>query len=301
MNIKMEQEKTLFFQYLQIEKNSSVHTFTNYELDITHFISFMKQHKIVDFAAVSYVFVRLYLTELYRQGFARSTVARKISCLRSFYRFLLREAFVTENPFAFAHLPKKELKLPTFLYEQEMETLFSSFSQDEPLDQRDKALLELLYATGIRVSECCNVTIDNIDFTFGTILVFGKGRKERYVPVGSFALDAIETYINDGRIQLVKKSSKPTTNLFVNFRGGPLSDRSVRTILNKRLGQAALTVHSTPHMLRHTFATHLLNQGADLRVVQELLGHEHLSSTQIYTHVTKDRLKEVYNKHHPRA
>ncbi|WP_078556845.1 tyrosine recombinase XerC [Bacillus alkalicellulosilyticus] len=298
----MEFEKQLFFQYLQIEKNSSEHTLINYELDINDFYVFMKQHNITQFSAVSYAFVRDYLTELHRRKLSRATVARKISSMRSLYRLLEREKLVEENPFRIAKLPKSESRLPNFLYEEEMNQLFSSFSTTKPLDIRDKAIIEILYATGIRVSECCRLKIKDIDFSIGTIFVFGKGKKERYVPVGSFALDAIENYLEHSRPELLKKKTgSGNDHLFLNFRGGPLTDRSVRNILNARIQAAALTIHISPHMLRHTFATHLLNNGADLRIVQELLGHEKLSSTQIYTHVTKDRLRDVYMKHHPRA
>ncbi len=301
-NSTIEFEKQLFFQYLQIEKNSSEHTLINYELDINDFYVFMKQHNITQFSAVSYAFVRDYLTELHRRKLSRATVARKISSMRSLYRLLEREKLVEENPFRIAKLPKSESRLPNFLYEEEMNQLFSSFSTTKPLDIRDKAIIEILYATGIRVSECCRLKIKDIDFSIGTIFVFGKGKKERYVPVGSFALDAIENYLEHSRPELLKKKTgSGNDHLFLNFRGGPLTDRSVRNILNARIQAAALTIHISPHMLRHTFATHLLNNGADLRIVQELLGHEKLSSTQIYTHVTKDRLRDVYMKHHPRA
>ncbi|WP_078430707.1 tyrosine recombinase XerC [Alkalihalobacterium alkalinitrilicum] len=291
-----------FVFYLQVEKNCSKHTIENYLLDIEDFVSYMKENNLSEFSVVTYHFVRGYLSALHEYKYARTTIARKISALRSLYRFLLRENKVNENPFASTHSPKTGKRLPTFLYEQEMEQLFSSFDDSKVLDQRDKALIEILYSSGLRVSECCQLKTEDIDFSIGTAFVIGKGRKERYVPVGSYALDALQNYIEDGRNQLLSKSkSGPHDVLFLNFRGGPLSDRSVRDILKKRVEKASLIMHVSPHMLRHTFATHLLNNGADLRVVQELLGHSHLSSTQIYTHVTKDRLKDVYNKHHPRA
>nr|WP_026105036.1 tyrosine recombinase XerC [Halalkalibacterium ligniniphilum] len=290
-----------FLRFIQVEKNHSMHTVTNYKRDLEHFYDYMKQHLTSSFAAVSYAHVRQYLTSLFEKKYARNTVARKLSSLRSFYKFLLREQLVTENPFSMTHTPKGSTRLPNFLYEAEVEQLFSAFEGEKPLDLRNKALLELLYASGLRVSECCQLSIKDIDFSIGTVFVTGKGNKERYVPVGSFACDALSMYLKSGRPKLLEKGKQQTDRLFLNYRGGPLSERSVRTILHQCMEKAALRNRIRPHDLRHTFATHLLNNGADLRVVQELLGHEHLSTTQVYTHVTKDRLRDVYLSHHPRA
>jgi integrase/recombinase XerC len=292
---------SLFVEYLQIEKNCSLLTIESYKKDMIHFEAFMKQQGIPQFAAVSYACIRLYLSELHKSKYARATVARKISSMRSFYKFLLREQLVTDNPFALAPLPKREQVLPQFLYEEELQKLFTVCDTEEPLGQRDQAILELLYATGIRVSECMNVKIEDIDFSIGTVLVFGKGKKERFIPLGSYAQDALKRYIDIGRKQLVTKHNKSHDYVFVNYKGDALTARSVRTILNKIISNAALNVHISPHVLRHTFATHMLNEGADLRGVQELLGHAHLSSTQVYTHVTKDRLRTIYSSSHPRA
>jgi integrase/recombinase XerC len=292
---------SLFVEYLQIEKNCSKLTIEHYLKDISHFETFMKQQEIVDYAAVCYGDIRLYLTELHKQQYARATVSRKLSCMRSFFKFLMREELVESNVFALAPLPKKEQLLPNFLYEEELKKLFTINDLSKPLGQRDQALLELLYATGIRVSECANLTLSDVDFNIGTILVVGKGNKERYVPFGSFAQKALDLYVTDGRKNTMTKQNKSHDYLFVNFRGEQLTARGIRTILNKMIERAALTIHISPHVLRHTFATHMLNAGADLRGVQEILGHSHLSSTQIYTHVTKDRLKTVYTNFHPRA
>lgn len=290
----------MFIRFLQVEKNYSTHTIYNYKKDIDHFSSFMKQHSIDSYAAVSYAFIRLYLTELYALRLKRKTVARKMSSLRSFYRFMLKEEFVSFNPFTQASTPKQETRLPNFLYAEELEQLFDISDLSTPLGQRNRALLELLYGTGIRVSECCSLRLKDIDFQIGTILVVGKGHKERYIPIGSYAVDAIHTYINDGRKKLLKQEEEGK-NLFLNYRGGNLSPRGVRKVLDEMVKKTATTFHISPHVLRHTFATHLLNEGADMRSVQELLGHSHLSSTQIYTHVTKEHLKLVYNSFHPRA
>lgn len=290
-----------FIFYLQVEKNSSIHTIINYEHDIIDFEAFLKIQHIHSFSEVSRSDVRKYLSLLFEKRYARRTVSRKISALRSFYSFHMREGSITENVFSSVYLPKKEERLPTFLYEKEMIELFEAFSGDKPLDQRDRAILELLYATGMRVSECSQLSLDDVDFSIGTVLIFGKGRKERYTPIGSFALEALKHYIENGRNSLQKMSTEKKTALFLNFRGGSLSERSIRTIVQNRMEKAGKQKHLRPHDIRHSFATHLLNNGADLRVVQELLGHEHLSSTQIYTHVTKERLRDVYKHSHPRA
>lgn len=291
----------MFIRYLQVEKNYSSNTVMNYKKDIGQFQSFMKQHDINRFAAVSYADVRNFLTELHSQSYAKKTIARKISSLRSLYKFLMREEIVTNNPFALAATPKKEIRLPKFLYEEELNGLFSVSDLSTPLGQRNQAILELLYGTGIRISECCNLTIGSLDFQSGTICVMGKGRKERFVPIGSYAIEALHRYINNGRMVLLKKHGENNSHLFLNYRGGILTPRGVRTVLDEVVKMTASNIRISPHVLRHTFATHLLNKGADLRAVQELLGHSHLSSTQGYTHVTKDRLKSVYNNFHPRA
>jgi len=260
----------------------------------------MTAQEITSFADVEYFDARLYVSDLYSRKYARASAARKISCLRSFYNFLLREKLVLENPFALVIQAKAETRLPHFFYEEEMKLLFEACSETTHLGKRNLALLELLYATGIRVSECANIQLKDLDFDFSTVLVKGKGRKERYVPFGSFAFEALQRYINEVRTELMKDNQQHYF-LFVNSRGGPLRQTGIRYILNKIIESASLTGKIHPHMLRHTFATHLLNNGADMRTVQELLGHEHLSSTQVYTHVTKEHLRRTYMNHHPRA
>ncbi len=296
-----EQAVRQFKEYIQIERNYSPHTLQGYAADIKEFEAFMKQQDIPVFAAVSYASVRIYLTELHKRQLARKSVARRISSLRSFYKFLLREKEVEQNPFTMVHQPKKEGRLPQFLYYEELDQLFKASDLTTPLGQRNQAILELLYGSGIRVSECSSLEMGNLDLALGIALIHGKGRKERYVPIGSYAQDALETYINDGRKKLGAKADEHSPSLFLNNRGRPLTDRGIRLILSKMIEDASLTISISPHVLRHTFATHLLNEGADLRSVQELLGHSHLSSTQIYTHITKDHLRKTYMNHHPRA
>ncbi|EIJ81509.1 site-specific tyrosine recombinase XerC [Bacillus methanolicus PB1] len=290
----------LFIEYLQIEKNYSQYTVEHYQQDIRDFFMFISEQAIGGLADVQYFDVRLYLTKLYEKKLSRKSVARKISSLRSFYKFLLREKIVKENPFSLVSTPKQEKRLPDFFYEEELAELFKACEDNTPLGQRNRALLEVLYATGIRVSECSHIKLSDLDMYLATVLVHGKGHKERYVPFGSFAHVALEVYINDGRKQLL--NGKETHDyLFVNFRGGPLSDRGIRVILNSLIEKSSLNGKIHPHKLRHTFATHLLSNGADMRTVQELLGHAYLSSTQVYTHVTNEFLRKTYMSHHPRA
>ncbi|MEK4906869.1 tyrosine recombinase XerC [Niallia sp. FSL M8-0099] len=289
-----------FIAYLQIEKNYSPYTIEFYTQDINQFFHFMKDQVIDKLEDVSPSDVRIYLTELFSKQLARKTIARKISSLRSFYRFLLREKIVENNPFSAVSIPKLEKRLPDFFYEEELQQLFLSCDTNTPLGLRNKALLELLYATGIRVGECTKIQLSDIDFSVSTVLVRGKGQKERYVPFGSFAHNALEAYIKAGRNQLMKNSIDHSY-LFVNYRGGMLTDNGVRDILNKMMNTSSSQGKIHPHKLRHSFATHLLANGADMRTVQELLGHAFLTSTQIYTHVTNEYLKKTYMSYHPRA
>lgn len=290
-----------FLEYLQIEKNYSQYTVDCYKKDIESFISFLEAEQIQNLQDVTYADARLFLTRLYEKSYSKKSMSRKISCLRSFYRYLYREQIVVENPFALVSLPKKDQYTPRFLYAEELMKLFELNDLTTPLGQRNQALLELMYATGIRVSECAAIQLSDIDFSLQTLLVHGKGKKQRYVPFGKYAKDSLHTYIQNGRVQLKSKSATNTNALFLNNRGTTLTDRGIRLVIEKLMNKTAENIHISPHVLRHTFATHLLNEGADLRTVQELLGHENLSTTQIYTHVTKDRLKTVYMNHHPRA
>ncbi|MGP7817515.1 tyrosine recombinase XerC [Niallia sp. 01092] len=290
-----------FVEYLQIEKNCSPYTIEYYQDDINQFLLFMSKQLINKLEDVQSSDVRIFLTDLFHAKLARKSIARKISSLRSFYRFLVREKLVAANPFSTITIPKLEKRLPDFFYEEELQQLFLSCDSSTPLGNRNKALLELLYATGIRVGECTKIELKDIDFSISTVLVKGKGKKERYVPFGSFAHTALESYIRDGRTKLMGKNSNQHSFLFVNYRGGPLTAGGVRDILSKMMHASSAQGKIHPHKLRHSFATHLLANGADMRTVQELLGHADLSSTQIYTHVTNEYLKKTYMSYHPRA
>lgn len=292
-------ELHLFIDYIQLEKNYSNLTVREYEKDIEHFLHFLHSEGVNDLNDVEYIHARLYVTTLYEKKLARTSISRKISSIRSFYKFLHKEYDIREEAFRSLYHPKKEERLPHFFYEEEIKNLFEGNKGVDPLSLRNMALLELLYATGIRVSELIAIEISHIDKSYGVVRVMGKGRKERYVPVGDYALSAVEEYVDKSRPKLMKSTSHPF--LFVNSRGEHLTPSGVRHILNEMMKKAS--IHSTiyPHMLRHTFATHLLNNGADLRSVQELLGHSHLTSTQVYTHVTKEHLRKTYMNAHPRA
>ena len=298
---KFQQQTRHFVEYLQIEKNASSHTINSYTKDIDDFCRFLNKEGVSSFNDVTQPVVRVYLTALYEQKLSRISVSRKISSLRSFFRFLEREQQIENNPFVQLVMPKAEKKIPGFLYSEELEKLFSVCDLTTPIGQRNQAILEVLYGTGIRVSECEKLTVSDIDFSICTLLIRGKGRKERYVPFGSFAEAALKTYINEGRTYLLNKFQRKTDSLFLNARGNPITSRGIRVVLDKLVKEASLTIRVHPHKLRHTFATHMLNEGADLRTVQELLGHENLSTTQMYTHVTKDHLQRVYMNTHPRA
>ena len=296
----MEKNISEFIEYMQIEKNASKMTINAYRDDIDHFQSFLQSENIMNWQEVNYGIIRHYLTLLYQDGLSRSSVTRHLSSLRSFYHFLMRESIIEYNPFKQVQLPKAEQALPEFLYEDELQPLFEISDLTVPLGQRNQVIVELLYACGLRVTELIQIKIEDIDFYLDTLYVLGKGNKERYVPFGKKAADILKMYIEDGRELLMKKSDEHNF-LLVNQNGKPLTSRGVRYILNKMVDDACMTQNIYPHKLRHTFATHLLNNGADLRSVQELLGHSKLSTTQIYTHVTKDRLSQIYRSAHPRA
>ena len=282
-----------FLRYLEIEKEVSKHTITNYALDLKLFAAFLGDRSI---DSVDYLFIRQFLAHLKQKNFSRATVARILSCLRSFFKFLVREGLVSANPMAGVSTPKKEKRLPVFMQEDEVAKLMES-PGDDPVGLRDKAILETLYSTGMRVSELVGMSTDDCDFIGSVVKVFGKGKKERFVPIGEKALSAIRSYMK--ATPEIRKPSQEA--VFLNQRGGRLTDRSVRRIVENYIKKTSMKEHISPHTLRHSFATHLLNRGADLRSVQELLGHANLSTTQIYTHVTTERLKDIYQKAHPRA
>ncbi|PIO83394.1 tyrosine recombinase XerC [Loigolactobacillus backii] len=292
----------LFIQYLEVDRRYSPETIKAYKEDILAFIDFLKSNGgVTSLKAIKLFDVRTYLSHLYEVKYSRNSVSRKISSLRSFYNYLVRNDLVADNPFATVQLKRHNAHLPQFFYEKEMTALFDAAKGDQPLDLRNSALLEVLYATGIRVSECVNLTLANVDFDLGMMLIHGKGNKDRYVPFGQFAAMALDSYLTDCRTPLMAKYHIEHDYVFVNHYGKKLTAAGIEYILNQIIKKSSLTADIHPHMLRHTFATHLLNNGADLRTVQELLGHSSLSTTQIYTHVTTEHLQQDYRKYFPRA
>lgn len=279
-----------YLSYLEIEKNYSPHTILNYKLDLVEFFYFIQELPI---EKVEYLTLRKYLAHLRTKEHKPRTLARKLSSLRSFFKFLQREGYLKSNPATLMQTPKLDKKLPMFLTEGEMTQLIESPLIKEVSGRRDRAILETLYSTGIRVSELVGLNVDSVDFIGNIVKVMGKGKKERLVPIGDQALGAIKEYLDERKVA--------SNSLFLNKSGVRISARSICNITDKYIKVCSIKNHVSPHVLRHSFATHLLNRGADLRSVQELLGHVNLSTTQIYTHVTTERLKSVYDKAHPRA
>ncbi len=292
-----------FIIYLKVEKNASPRTVESYQQDIWQFIDFMSDDlKIpgeqVHPRDVNHLVVRKHLAILQRNGLKRTTIARKMASLRAFFRFLNREEIIAVNPIMDVSTPKMQKRLPQVLYQDEAWMLVEAPDTRNPAGLRDRAIMETLYSSGLRVSELVGMNFKDVDFSLGFIRVMGKGAKERIVPLGSYASSALERYINAGRPALNKKNIEA---LFLNKNGGRLTARSIRNIIDKYVGQVSIQRKISPHTLRHSFATHLLDGGADLRTVQELLGHVKMSTTQIYTHVSKEKLMSVYEKNHPRA
>jgi len=292
----MERFVEKFIRYLDIEKNVSKHTILNYSLDLNDFKNFLNETPL---EKVDYLTLRKYLAHLKTKQLSNRTIGRRLSCLRRFYRFLFTEGLIKNNPALLIASPKPDKKLPHFLTEEEAVRLIEMPPADTFLGLRDRAILELLYSTGMRVSELCSLKVADVETIGDAIKVLGKGNKERLLPVGGPAIRAIEAYLSERR--KAKKRKDDFTALFINKNSTRLSDRGVRKIITKYIKIASMQAGISPHTFRHSFATHLLNRGADLRSVQELLGHANLVTTQIYTHLTTERLKTVYNKAHPRA
>jgi len=286
-----------YIAFLEAEKNASPYTVRNYTRDLMEFFTFAAGKNIDSLKDVNKLTLRAYLAYLMEQEYAKSSIARKLSAIRSFYRYLMREELVTASPAATTVSPRLDRRLPSFLTVDEAKRLVESPDLSQPHGQRDRALLELLYASGLRVSELVNINLDQINLATNEIRVWGKGSKERVVLIGTPASRALNDYINQGRRELL--GGKISNALFVNRYGERILARRVQKILSKYSQSINKKIH--PHILRHTFATHLLDGGADLKVVQELLGHADLSSTQIYTHVTRSQARRIYLAAHPMA
>ena len=283
-----------FLQYLRAERNYSQHTLRAYQSDLRDFLEFLNNtypDKKVE--QCERIIFREYLSYLAKKSLKRSSVIRKTAALRSLFKFLTREKIVSKNPFIYISTPKKETRIPVFLSEEEIRKLFAITG----ISQRDRAMLEILYSGGIRINELVSLNINDVDFIEGMIRVWGKGSKERIVPVGDAGLELLHDYIN------VRKKNKEADKLalFLNRFGARISSRGARKTLHQWFKSASFGKKVSPHTLRHSFATHLLDRGCDLRSVQEMLGHSSLTTTQMYTHVTTESLKRIYDKSHPRA
>lgn len=286
-----------FIKYLSNEKRYPETTITSYSNDLDNYYSYIILKKI-NYKTINKDEIRSYLKYLDELNYSKSTISRILSALRHFYNYLIKEDIIESNIFKTIRNPKKDKKLPNFLQSDELIKIFDSIDITTDLGLRNRLIFELLYATGLRVSELHNLKIKDIDFNNNEIKVLGKGNKERITFFGEYAAKYLNDYLNTSRKNLLK--GKITDYLLINNNGEHLSIRGIQDIVNKEVEHAALKHHISPHVLRHTFATDLLNNGADLKSVQELLGHESLSTTQIYTHITNERLRSVYLKTFPR-
>jgi integrase/recombinase XerC len=314
-----------FLQFLRLNRNASAHTVRAYESDLSQFLAHAATtagSRLIDLSPgdLNRHAIRGFLAELHTAQQSRASTARKLASIRTFLKYLRREAVIDDDPGALVATPKREVRMPAHLSEREMDTLLGSPAADSPLGRRDHAILELFYASGLRLSELVGVDVDDVDLGSKRVRVLGKGGKERIVPFNHSTAKAVRAYLQDreailrgqegrdrqdgrGRQEGSRPSSRsrPSPALFVNYRGGRLTVRSVDRLVRRYVAATSARMGISPHALRHSFATHLLQRGADLRAIQELLGHARLSTTQRYTHVNAAQLLEVYKKSHPRA
>ena len=298
-----------FADYLKYQRNASAHTLRNYLSDLEQFYDYLcpkdanGQRRDIDIRQIDHITIREYMAKLYQDKRKKSSIARKLATLRTFFKFLCREQVLELNPARLVSSPRLEKRLPKVISVDEVIHFIETPDTETVLGKRDRAILELLYATGCRVSEIAGMNLDDIDLKHETIRVRGKGRKERFVPFGSKAREALVAYfeVRGSLLAEAPEHKRDARAVFLNYQGTRITTRSIARIIEKYVKQCALTHDISPHSLRHSVATHLLSAGADLRAIQELLGHARLSSTQIYTHVSIDQLMQVYDKSHPRA
>ncbi|CDD29786.1 tyrosine recombinase XerC [Clostridium sp. CAG:433] len=293
----MEKEINNFIEYLKYQRNYSDFTCNNYKKDLNEYNSFILNNKI-NYKNMDYNDAKEYVIYLNKKNDAKSTISRKLSSLRTFYKYLVLNNKVKSNPFLLVSSPKKEKRIPKFINYNNMEEILNVPNIKTKEGQRERVILEVLYASGVRVSELVNIKLKDIDFSNKNILIFGKGSKERLVSFGDYALEYINLYLKEGRNLLL--DGVKSDYLIVGKKSEKLTTRRVEQIIDDIIKRTSIKLNITPHMFRHTFATHLLDNGCDLLVVQELLGHASLSSTEIYTHVSNEHLREVYLKCHPR-
>lgn len=287
-----------YLKYLKVQRNYSNYTIENYNEDLIFFKSYLEKENL-DYTKIEYKDIRTFFNFLDENKYSKNTISRKISAIRSFYKYLARNNYISYNPFSLVSSPKKDQKLPKFLYYNELEVLFNVPDLNTPLGIRNRLILELLYATGMRVGELENIKIEDINFNEETIKILGKGNKERICYFTDCAKKYLKLYIEKSR-PILLNNKKNIEYLLLNHNGTKLTSRGIRLIINDIIDKSSLDTKISPHTLRHTFATHLLNEGCDILSVQELLGHESLKATQIYTHITNEGLRNVYFKSHPR-
>lgn len=288
-----------FLDYLLVERGLSSHTIESYGSDIAQFVAFAAEIDVDAVDLLTETVLMQFLARLQKEQYAATSVERKLAAIRSFLKFLQREGDVDSDPAYWIESPRPTKPLPKTLTEDEVTRLLSQPDKTEPNGIRDKAMLETLYATGLRVSELINLEVNEVNLNVGFVRCIGKGSKERVVPIGEVAIEAIKNYVDHCRAHFTK--GQRSEYLFLTNRGGPMTRVAFWKIIKKYAVSAGITAHITPHVLRHSFATHLLTHGADIRSIQEMLGHASVATTQIYTHVTRDHLREVYKKAHPRA
>ncbi|WP_371825089.1 site-specific tyrosine recombinase XerD [Dolosigranulum savutiense] len=287
--------------YLKIERGLSANTVTSYKRDIEKYLTFLTEKKITQLDEVSRFEILDFLQTLRQSGVADNSIIRMVSSLRKFHQYLKRESIVSDDPMQLIDTPKKASTLPKAISPQAVEQLLEAPDTTTPLGVRDRTILELMYATGLRISELVNLKLSDMHLTMGFIQTMGKGEKERIIPLGEIASQWLDHYLDGARVYLQDQSAETSECVFLNSRGKGLSRQGVWKKVKQLALEAGIDQNVTPHTLRHSFATHLLENGADLRMVQELLGHADISTTQIYTHITKTRLKQVYSDYHPRA
>ena len=288
-----------YLKFIQLEKGLSENTIGAYRRDLKKYQDYLEEEKISHIDFIDRQTIQVCLGDLHDKGASAKSIARFISTIRSFHQFALREKYAAKDPTVLIETPKYERRLPDVLEVDEVIRLLETPDMSKNNGYRDCAMLELLYATGMRVTELINLKVEDVNLIMGFVRVFGKGNKERIVPLGETIIDILETYIETVRPQLLKKTV--TDNLFLNMHGKPLSRQAIWKMIKQNGVKAEIFKTLTPHTLRHSFATHLLENGADLRAVQEMLGHADISTTQLYTHVSKSQIRKIYNQFHPRA
>ena len=288
-----------YLHYLKVERGLSENTINSYGIDLKLFLEYLRENEIPSFKQVNKEVIVNYMQSEKNNNKANSSILRSVSSLRKFFQYLAQEKIIEKDPMLLIDTPKKKQHLPQVLTKEEVEKLLRSPNTGQVLGLRDRAMLELMYATGLRISEIINLKLEDLHLTMGTLQTLGKGHKERIVPVGDEAIKWVNRYLEEARPKLLKQ--KRNNYLFLNFHGNNLTRQGVWKNLKAEVRKAGIQKNITPHTLRHSFATHILENGADLRIVQELLGHADISTTQIYTHLSNKQLADIYNRAHPRA